>query len=330
MTRSSWRLGTCLPPGFLDQGGYIANQQRDLNHVSLVTDGSCPHSGRCLGGLRGLLSLKSLEWVGVQQHTDLETLRTCINQNRAHLASLCICFAGPMEGIDVYQDVFGTPKAEVKSFDRSNLSPIRFPSLLSMVLSNAPFPRKPRPADASIFGSLRSLILRDCASQLAFLRSVSSSKATLPLVHFEFCYDSIQHDPDGGRDVSPLVEFLLLLEGLKHLHLKLSNFANTSNVQLAIEKHQPTLKSLVYHERELLRIDEEGLFEEVRDKTPAWLTDLPSITDLHHKTALALCTGPSVLVSHPSLTHGRLLTEAAIQTRTHSEDFETSHHTSQV
>lgn len=130
--------------------------------------------------------------------------------------------------------------------------------------------------------------------------------------------------------MSPLVEFLLSLEGLKHLHLKLSTFSNTSNVQLAIEKHQPTLKSLAYHERDLLRIDEEGLFEEVRDKTPAWLTELPSIADLHHTTALALCTGPSVLVSHLFLTHGRLLTEAAIPTRTRSEDFETSHYTFQV
>lgn len=330
ITRSRWRLGTCLPPGFLDSGGYIGKHQKGLTHISLVTDGSCPHSGGSLGGLRSLLSVKSLEWVGVQQTSEFDTLRACILRNRTHLAALSIGFITPLAAIDLYQDIFGLPLVEAKPSDNFDIAPIDFPCLTSLVLSKAPLPRKLRPKDASIFGSLQSLTLRDCASQITFLGSFSLSQSTMRLVNFEFCYDSVLHDHDEAPDVSPLVDFLLSLEGLKNLHLKLSNFSNTSQVQLAILKHLPTLESLAYHERGLLAIDDEGLFEDVRDKTPVWLSDIPWIANLYHATALALCTKPSTLVSSVFLSVEFLLTEAASTTRAHGQGFKSTGSTFQV
>ena len=72
-----------------------------------------------------------------------------------------------------------------------------------------------------------------------------------------------------------LVDFLLSLDGLKQLHPRLSDFTNTSQIQLAIEKNRPTLESFAYHERGLLHIDDKGLFEDNRDRTPAWLSHVP-------------------------------------------------------
>jgi hypothetical protein len=127
------------------------------------------------------------------------------------------------------------------------------------------------------------------------MNSISRTGRAMQLEHLEFCYDSLQgHGED--RDVSPLVDFLLSLEGLKHLHLKLSNFCNTSKIQQAIEKHCSSLKSLAYHERSLVSIDDEGLFEDVRDKAPVWLSHSLWSAHLCHATALAFSVGPSTIV----------------------------------
>jgi hypothetical protein len=225
---------------------------------------------------------------------------------------------------DLYQDIFGATLTDSKPCDGSDYAPIQFPSLLKLALSKASLPRQLRPKEASIFGSLQSLILRDCASQLAFLGSLSRSQIILRLLHFEFCSDGILHTHDENRDVSPLVDFLLSLDGLKHLHLRLSDFSNTSQIQLAIEKHRPTLESFAYHERGLLPIDEEGLFEDIRDKTPTWLSYMPWIVKPCQLAALALCTGPSALVGCLFVTHEKLLTEAAIPTRAHCQNFSAS------
>ncbi|KAJ5318300.1 hypothetical protein N7476_004720, partial [Penicillium atrosanguineum] len=291
-----WRLGTCLPPGFLDLGGYIDRYQNDLHHIALATDGSCPHSGNCLGGLSRLLSLKSVEWEGIQQRAELDILRSCILRNREHLVALSLGFIAPLATDNFYQDIFGVSLPD-KSYNGSEYTPIYFPSLLTLSLSKAPLPRQLRPKGASMFGSLQSLTLRDCTSQLAFLDSFSCSQIAMQLLHFEFCSDGILDTYDDDRDLSPLVDFLLSLNGLKHLHLRLSDFTNTSQIQLAIEKHRPTLESFAYHERGLLPIDDEGVFEDIRDKTPAWLSCAPWTVRPYQLTALALSAGPSGLRS---------------------------------
>jgi hypothetical protein len=208
----------------LDLGGYIARHQKGLHHIALATDGSCPHSGNCLGGLCGLLSLKSLEWEGIQQHAELDILRSCILRNRAHLVALSLGFIAPVPTEDFYQDIFGVTLTDPKPYDGSDYAPIQFPSLLKLALSKASLPRQLRPKEASIFGSLQSLILRDCASQLAFLCSLSRSQIILRLLHFEFCSDGILHTHDENRDVSPLVDFLLSLDGRETSSFKAIRF----------------------------------------------------------------------------------------------------------
>lgn len=294
MTTFRWRLGTCLPPGFLGLDGYIDRHQKSLSHISLVTDGTCQHSGHCLGGLRSLSSLKSLMWEGIARPAEFDTLRMCILRNRKHLAVVSIGYVAPIATIDIYHDVFGKPVDEAQPGNGTGMLSIPFPCLTSVTLSKAALPRNVRPKDACIFSSLRSLILRNCTNQITFLDSISRTRRALQLEHLEFCYDSLQDDED--RDVTPLVDFLRSLEGLKHLHLKLSNFLNTSQIRLAIEKHRSSLKSLAYHERSLVPIDDEGLFEDVRDKAPAWLSHNLWSANLCHATALAFSTGPSTIV----------------------------------
>ncbi|KAJ5642317.1 hypothetical protein N7490_006317 [Penicillium lividum] len=290
-----WRLGTCIPAGYLDLGGFLSKQQKRLAYLSLVTDGACPHAGRCLDGLHELSSLKSLDWDGIQHPSELESLQKCILRNSAHLANLSIGFATHMPNLDFYRAILGAPMYDPLSLDVAVTGPTatRFPHLLCLALSKASLPQELRPGDASIFSHLQSLKLRDCANDITLLGFLSRSQTTVQLRLFEFCCDSVLHENSRNREVNLLVDFLLSFKGLKHLHLKLSNFSDISQVETAITHHSSTLESLIYHERELVPIDDEGLFEDTRDQQPIWIPHLPKVIQLSQISALALCASAS-------------------------------------
>lgn len=301
---SRWHLGTCIPPGFLNSDGYVSRYQSRLRQISLITDGSCPHSGQCLGGLCDLPNLSSLEWEGIRQGAELEVLRACIIQNRAHLITLSIGFLAPLTAINFYTEVLGVRQDSTQTGCSASPAEIQHPSMLKLALSKVYLPRKSYLSSIPRFNGLQSLTLRDCPNSLEFLSSFTESQEPPHLLHFEFCYESFDAD-ENDHDARPLATFLLLIDRLKHLHLKLSNFANSYHVSRAITKHQPTLETLVYHERNLRAIGNDGLFEDVRDQTPewlyrlpgAWLYKLPGIDKGGPTTALALCIEPHILVS---------------------------------
>ncbi|KAJ5640339.1 uncharacterized protein N7484_008201 [Penicillium longicatenatum] len=289
-----WRLGTCIPAGFLDSGGFLSKQQKQLSYLSLVTDGSCPHAGGCLNGLHELSSLKSLSWEGIQHPAEIESLRKCITRNSAHLTKLSISFATEFPTLDFYHAVFGLPMSGPVSRDEiTDSAPPCFPRLVCLMLSKASLPLELRPVDASIFCQLQSLKLRDCANDVKLLGFLSRFQTTMRLRLFEFCCDTVLHYNSENSEVNLLVDFLLSFKGLKHLHLKLSNFSDVSQVEIGITNHRSTLESLIYHDRELVSIDDEGLFEDTRDQQPIWTPRLTNVVSISHIYALGLCASPS-------------------------------------
>lgn len=243
-----------------------------------------------------MLSLRSLEWDGIRQGAELEILRACISRNRSHLGTLSIGLITPIEAMDFYTDVLGVPLNKTEARGSIGSTAIQYPSLLKLALSKILLPQTALPSPMPGFTSLKSLTLRYCPNSLQFLSSFTSTQAPPHLVHFEFSYESFTTN-EIDRDVRPLVTFLLLLNGLRHLYLKLSNFSNSFHVSRAISKHCPTLESFAYHERNLSAIDNEGLFEEVRDQTPAWLCRMPGVGQPSFAMALSICMEPIILVS---------------------------------
>ncbi|KAJ5111818.1 hypothetical protein NUU61_001448 [Penicillium alfredii] len=144
--------------------------------------------------------------------------------------------------------------------------------------------------------------LRDCPNAFRFLRSLSGSR--IALKEFELCCDFLLHEPDDVYDFTSVIQFLISIQGLRHLRLRLSNFPELGfRVQEAIQHHRPTLESLVFHQRRLTAIGNEGLFEDDRDTSPVWIPNLTTIVDLSRVTALALCATPSAASSS---TYGRI------------------------
>ncbi|KAJ5142495.1 uncharacterized protein N7515_001282, partial [Penicillium bovifimosum] len=173
-----WVLGTCLSPGILDTNGYLCRHQRSLNRLSLITDGSCPEAGGALNGLSELLSLKTIEWEGIQQPAEIDSLQRCIRRNSSHLTTLSIGLVSSAAAPDLVENIFEQPSGV---FHSSAL-----PALSSLTLYKAPFPQTLHLGSRWRCGSLRALSLRNCPNQLRFLKSLSRSKDTLQLKLFEF------------------------------------------------------------------------------------------------------------------------------------------------
>ena len=238
--------------------------------------------------------MTKLEWDGIQHPAEVESLRQCIRRNWKHLTDLSIGFVLSPNARSLRWDDLGLrwPGAGPCDEDEST----HFPPLSTLSLSKVSLSENLQ--DFSSFRSLQALTLRDCSNVLRFLRSLSGSRITLNLREFELCCDFLLHEPDDDYEFSSVVNFLFSFRGLRHLRLRLSNFPELGfRVEDAIRHHRPTLESLVYHQRRLAPIDNEGLFEDDRDVSPVWIPDLPAIVDLGRVTTLALCANPSAAVS---------------------------------
>ncbi|KAF4768016.1 hypothetical protein HAV15_002970 [Penicillium sp. str.  len=299
-----WRLGTCVPVGVLDQEGYLSQYQQGLTRLSLVTDGTCPDTSHRLEGMSRLTCLTAFEWEGLQHPSEVDLLRRCIRQNWNCLDHLSIGFVPSAFARALCWQSFGLQQSELEDGDRGAggttngdtgiANPTALSALSTLSLSKVTLPLDISSEHNAIFYSLRSLTLRDCPNQLHLVQLLYWSQKPLRLTHFEFSFDYLLHEPGEGCSLSAVVRFLCSFRGLQHLHLRLSNFPSSkSHIQDTIRHHQTTLKSLVYHERQLAPIDADGLFEDDRDVSPAWVTNLSAGVDLGQVFALALCARPS-------------------------------------
>lgn len=293
LTYRIWHLGTCVPTGILDGDGLVHNQKY-INRISLITDGTCPHAGHCLDGLSTLPTFTDVTWFGVQHPREIRALRECLRRNCMHLEALSVGFL-PSINPSGYEDILELFELRHTMGHTQRKEPNTFPSLSSLFLSVFTFPSALiQDRQLSSFCNLRALTLRDCPNQLYFLQSLARTRNPFLLHHFELCSDFLR-ESQGQLTFIAIVEFLLSFRGLQHLHLKVSNFPRLlPGFHDAIQHHQSTLQSLLFHERRLVSIDE-GLFEELRDVDPVSSFDFSRI--FMSVPILGLCVSPSVAVS---------------------------------
>ena len=284
-------MGTCIPAQILDEHGCITSSQTGIERLSLVTDGTCPQGGSRLEGLDKLKNLKHLAWQGVCEPREVTALCRCVGENRTRLKTLQISFgSGSMYARDLGHGLNGFELAISECA-------IKLFSLQSLSLSNFAFTGKyETTTQAFNIAGLRYLTLRGCAYQLDFLQSLARSRQPLKLKSFELCFDGIQ-EPDIANPHA-VVEFLTSFSGLEYLHLLISNtFIPMHWFRGPILHHRRSLKSLIYHERDLISIDTESLFEETRDVTTSWAADIPRTLQQCDMKFLGLCLNLSSAVS---------------------------------
>lgn len=294
--RCSWHLGTCLPSGVLDEAGYIATHQNQIQALSLITDGTCVDADVGLDGLAKLNQLRHVSWDGLYEARALPPLAQCLDRNRNHLRSLRLGFCElydchencqAMSSVLLDRLQQGLPKGAVK-----------FPLLDALSLSNAAFLAKKELALTVLnIANLRSLTLRDCSFQLEFLESLATLRPGVRLTHFGICFDEFR-EPDLLLDTHPVLDFLVSFAGLESLHVLISNsFRPGDWFARPVEHHRASLKRLVHHERSLMPLDGRAIFEETRDIPTSWISQIDHALDSSVVRALGLCLSPSVAVS---------------------------------
>lgn len=278
----SWDLGTCIPERILDTEGYVSQAQGDLENLSLITDGTCAHAGSHLEGLPWLKNLRNLSWQGIHNDWDIPILRKCLEENQMGLQALHLYVSNRPAEQEINELEFAVSR-----------SAIRFPSLQSLSLSNFIFPRNHETTmHAFNMQSLHSLALRGCAYQYEFLQALVQSRQALELKAFELCSDGLNETDTQGAHAA--AEFLLSFTGLESLHLQMSNTRYTMECLKGPILHQ---QSLVYHERELAPLGNDGLFEETRDAPTSWAATIPQTLNQCDLRFLGLCLSPSSAVS---------------------------------
>lgn len=283
-------MGTCIPAQILDEHGCITSSQTNIERLSLVTDGTCPQAGSRLEGLDKLKNLKHLAWQGVRGPREVTALRRCVGENLMRLKTLQLSFGnGSMYAQDLGHGLNGFELAVSECA-------IKLFSLQSLSLSNFAFTRKyEMTTQAFNVAGLRYLTLRGCAYQLAFLQSLARSRQPLKLKSFELCFDGIQ-EPDIANPHA-VVEFLTSFSGLEYLLLISNTFIPMHWFRGPILHHRRSLKSLIYHERDLISIDTERLFQETRDVATSWAADIPRTLQQCDLKFLGLCLNLSFAVS---------------------------------
>lgn len=235
----------------------------------------------------------------MQHPAEVESLRKCLARNRPHLKELCIGFISSAISRDLHwrslELTSSTPAYDFNDYHKMVDSPV--PSLRVMSLSKISLPSELSPSESVVFRSLRSLTLRNCPNQFSLLRHVSRSNHLVQLTHFEACFDVVPFDSSGISNDGVLETFIRSFSGLRHLYLKLSNYpVEKHNLLDAIRRHRATLETLIYHERQVLPIGVESLFEEERDVQTSWTPSLMRVIAPCRLSALALCADPLTAV----------------------------------
>ncbi|GLA26512.1 hypothetical protein AnigIFM63326_003672 [Aspergillus niger] len=294
-----WHIGTCMPADILDAQGYIVHHQKQILRLSLINDGTCPHAGQHLEGLSCLTALTELEWEGVQNPSEASALRGCLQQNSRHLKALSIGFlsAANLPARRDYADILDlSPSSFCDDCPRLDIH--GYSLLTSLSLSRISFPSALLPGvQQSPFHALQALTLRDCPNELHYLQLLARSSRPVSLRHFEISSDYLRESGERLAFIA-IVEFLLSFRGLQYLYLKVSNFPQLlPGLDDAIHHHRSTLRGLVFHERRLMAIDSERIFEELQDVT----VTSPTIARILRKTYSPIALGLSAFAQ---LAHG--------------------------
>lgn len=294
LTDCRWRLGTCVPKSILGPDGDLPRYQPYIEHLNLLTDGTCLHARHGLGAMSQLCSVRDLTWNGIQHPEEVESLRQCLRSNHPHLRSLSVGFSpSSFANYFLWDHLIGPGQLG----DRVTHVPkfMTFPNLTELSLSQTTLPACFPSGEYFTFDTLRSLTLRHCPNQLRLLVLLSKAPRKIQLDCLEGCFDFFQ---DNERDANAISDFLQSFHGLRKLHLHISNFPPQGSAFVeGVHAHYATLESFVYHERQLVSVDDSGLFEEDRDVIPGWLGDLGRAIDQRQVTSLALSLCPRAAVS---------------------------------
>ncbi|QSS64918.1 hypothetical protein I7I51_01993 [Histoplasma capsulatum] len=259
-----WELGTCVPEDMLWGGQSPLRNQRQIESVTLVTDGGCGASifTQYFVDLARLEGLRSLEWRGLQRYDDFESIAKCIAVRGHQIESLSLDLVfwnrAEMIWIDVFSERIQQRTRVPDNFFAHTVLGIQpgvhkqsLPHLKFLALSSVSFHHAGMEMlDAFNVERLQSLKLCNCPGTLDWLQLVIASEMVMNLKSFELVFNSGTSDLrlDSVERLSETVGgFIRRLRGLENLFIMLSCPVDWNTVADAISTHDSSLKRVVTH-----------------------------------------------------------------------------------
>ena len=259
---SSWDVGTCPPAPLMGPQGCLTLLQRNIRHLSLVTDGSCWYPENFEDDspspmLSTFTSLQTVSWRGLCRKNEFLSLSDCLQANSQHLRALLLHSALCMEPYTQIRrycrSYLREPSDLIANFlpelEFSTISKV-FPSLKSLELTGLPINITEFQTSPTVdISRLHTLIVRSCVHVAQLLRSITYYNESIHLHTLELSQDTIF---DFDAKISNYIPgFLKSFTGLRSLYILLNGFyvKTWDEIVEGVMHHCSSLKSLVVHER---------------------------------------------------------------------------------
>jgi hypothetical protein len=262
-------LGCCLPNQILDRDGNWIGNQKQIQSISLITDGGCPASAQIEHlDLKPFTSIRSLSWKGLGRGDHFDCLASFF-KNQAEAQRLRTLELDLVEwtaaelGWYAHQieTLGGSPPRPVNFFATTilgiqpNQENVLFQSLETLLFSGVAFsPFENELSHSFNMMNLSTLQLRNCPGSLELLGALLEQGVTLKLKSFELAIDLLHSYQYSAKMQAEVIRrFLNSFQGLEDLFLLLTQPPKWYLIVDSIMNHQSTLKRLVVHERKTLR-----------------------------------------------------------------------------
>lgn len=242
--------------------------QRKVENVSLITDGSCGHTvhTRYFFDLVRFENLKRLEWKGLQRYDDFKAIQILIETRGKQIQRLVLDLVSWIRAKKTWEHTYrqlnrgNQHKPRPKNFFASavlNILPgVKAESLMRLTylsLSSVSFHHEGvEMARVLNIARLQTLKLWNCPGSLILLDLLIESTEEMSLKVFEFSFDAVHVNmiEDLVNPTHPVTKFIRLLRGLTDLFLMLPESVDWNEVSSAILKHSSSLQRLVVHQLE--------------------------------------------------------------------------------
>ncbi len=289
LTNNSWNLGTCIPAALLGKNGHLPKHQRNIEHLSLMTNGQCQFA---LGGdspldLSQFNRLKTFSWRGLRSVEDFEALQGFFAASSSALEGLTIDLGCWIKPDYFWFSEFGIERnyrspnffaREILKIERGGM----FPFLESLSFCAVSFKSAvPEMISALNIRALRSLKLWNCPGMFELLNEIATSDQVMRLTCFELAAD-FGHSYNGGDELfgffkyqDSMEKFLQKCQGLEDLCLLYP--AGINELADSIARHHSTLKRLVLHERDIDPVENSPRFGRLCDGEIAWHGEIEAL-----------------------------------------------------
>ena len=295
-------MRTCVIPRILSAGGCLPLRQKNIESLSLITDGNCARGAEF--DLTRFDRIRHFSWTGPSTPRELEHVRDCLERNSPHLRSLTLKLLDWVVSDANWHHLRTQGIVHLPNFFSSDIlgygkrdSAISFPALQHLVLSQLSFESAVQDFFTSFnLGGLRKLNLWKCPFTLSFLGGIIESGFCLRLVSLEIV--CILGFEDVGNDNDAVMAlFLETFQGLEHLFLHLY-FCEWAPVLKGIMHHRHSLKQLVLHSRWMnLDSDEESsIAGEEGDMHVYWPLELMNLLHVTDLEVLGMENSPNLMV----------------------------------